>query len=110
MGEILGFDLEVCNMLDIEKPLKEAQDNVITYCSRDAELTAQVYDAVVTKKSLTWITKAGKARDFDFGRDVSRLTVARALEFPEPDTSWMSNPRKRSDYLDWLDKLEGGME
>lgn len=95
--------------VELWKGDKEQQDNVITYCSRDAELTAQVYNAVVAKNSLTWITKAGAAKVFDFGKDVGRLTVARALEFPEPDTSWMTSPRKRSDCLGWLGKLERGV-
>ena len=110
MGKGMGVGSKTEGMdgvraVELWKGGKEAQDNVIVYCSRDAELTAQVYNAVVTRKSLTWITKAGKSRDFDFGMDVSKLAVARALEFSEPDTSWMTSPRKRVDCLGWLDGL-----
>ncbi len=30
------------------------------------------------------------------------LTVTDALRLPEPDTSWMSSPLKRRDFMGWI--------
>lgn len=42
--------------------------------------------------------------DFTLPRTVKRLDdmrVEQALQWPEPDTSWMSNPPDRADFLAW---------
>ena len=80
----------------------DTQREIIDYCARDAQLTGQVARAVVEKKRIVWITKAGAARDMPLEK---LLTVEESLTLPLPDTSWMTAPRKREDYVGWLDAL-----
>ena len=47
-----------------------------------------------------WITRKGTKSNMPLPK--GWLTVSEALTLPEPDTSWMSNPLKRRDFIGWL--------
>lgn len=83
------------------------QELVLDYCRQDVQATADLYRAIVEKGYWSWVTKSGKlsvwhptvTRDED-GRRL--LTVAEALVLPLADTSWMTEPRTRESYLEWM--------
>jgi len=92
-------------LLDVAVGTREAQDLCLIYVAQDAKLTADVYRAVCEGKRLPWIARSGRPNAWYPTMSDSRLlTVNEALEIPEPDTSWMSRPRLRSDVMSWIGK------
>lgn len=94
--------------LGVEPGTRAAQNLCLEYVAQDAKLTADVYRAILTKMHLPWIARSGRSNTwhpmiFADAQDKRLLTVSESLDIPEPDTSWMSNPRKRSDMLAWID-------
>ena len=88
---------------------REDQDKVLAYCEQDVQATLNLYNAIVERGYMKWVSKAGKLnvwhptfeQDED-GTNRRMLTVAECLELPEPNTSWMSEPRLRSSYVEWM--------
>lgn len=74
------------------------QDSVLEYVAQDVRATANVYKAICEKGFLPWISRAGRQ---NYWRVKDLLTVKQALALPQPDTSWMTKPRKREDCLGW---------
>lgn len=82
---------------------REQQDKVLEYVVQDAKVTAMVYDTILLTRHLSWISRSERLNRWwalSGGRD-DILTVREALKLPEPDTSWMSNPWKRSKFSGW---------
>ena len=52
------------------------------------------------RRRFQWITRKGTKSTLALAR--GWLTVREALNLPEPDTSWMSQPLKRRDLMSWL--------
>jgi hypothetical protein len=77
---------------------------VLDYVSWDVKNTlhlAQVIDGDAFNE-LRWTSRAGRPQGWRRG---SRwLAVNEALELPEPDTSWMSNPMARSKFYEWTER------
>jgi hypothetical protein len=71
------------------------------YLAGDVEMLAGIYLAARRDRGLSWITQKGQRRRWSAPE---LLTVEQALELPEPDTSWMSNPRRRADLLGWMQR------
>jgi len=91
----------------------EEQERVLDYVAQDARATGELYEAVLKKRGLSWITKKGARRTWlpsKWGRTAkgySRLlTVAEAMALPEPDMSWAGSgwtPWKREKFTAWLE-------
>lgn len=73
---------------------------VLEYVQQDARSTLEVALAIEQRRGLTWIAKSGRRNSLPIQR---LLTVAEALQLPEPDTSWMSDPMPRSKFTGWLE-------
>ena len=73
---------------------------VIEYVTRDVTNTLQLAAACEKRRSLSWITQKGKTRDMPL--TTGWLTVNEALRLPEPDTSWMDAPVRRSEFIGWF--------
>lgn len=73
---------------------------VIAYCAQDAKVTLEVAEKTERLGYLTWISRSGRqnALMLPFGW----ATAAECLRLPEPDTSWMTSPMKRSDFVSWM--------
>lgn len=71
---------------------------VIDYCVRDTRLTLQVAQAVIDRGVAEWTSKSGKPQSVKIDR---WLTPAQAVQLPEPDNSWMTNPWTRSKFVGW---------
>jgi len=83
----------------------EAQEIVLKYVQQDAVTTLEVIEKVMRHRALSWESRSGRRCRWHLpigGGIWSMRTVAECLALPEPDTSWMSEPRSRSDYAGWL--------
>ena len=81
---------------------REQQDLVLEYVGQDAIATANVWAKALQAKSLPWTSQSGRRQRFRF-YEVNGMTVAESLLTQEPNTSWMSNPRSRSEITAWLE-------
>jgi uncharacterized protein YprB with RNaseH-like and TPR domain len=87
---------------------REAQDKVLEYVAQDVRATLELYEAILDRGVLYWVTKSGSlgtwVPQFRENPDGSprMLTVEECLELPEPDVSWMKEPWPRSKFAGWL--------
>lgn len=72
---------------------------VLEYVQQDVRSTLEVALAVEKRCGLSWISKSGRANHLAIPK---WLTVAEALQLPEPNTSWMSDPMPRSRFTEWM--------
>ncbi|NIO06801.1 MAG: hypothetical protein GTO40_01985, partial [Deltaproteobacteria bacterium] len=73
---------------------------VIDYVAQDVRIALQVAELCEQRGSFTWMTRRGTTGLMPLGK--GWLTVSQALELPEPDTTWMSDPLPRSNFTEWL--------
>ena len=95
---------EQISALSVEPGTRKAQDLCLEYVGQDAKLTADVYKALLDQRYVYWTTQRGTQSRYPWTpetKDGRLLTVNESLLIPEPDTSWMSNPRTRADLLKW---------
>lgn len=103
--KIVGMDgLEAAKMWTLSK---EAQERVLMYCKHDAVLTLKLYQMILEKRHMTWVSKRSGNLCFwwpwknTLGEKL--LTVKQSLELPKPDTSWMDEPWEREKFVGWLE-------
>ena len=77
---------------------------VLEYVMQDAKITAELAKTCERQQKLKWISKTGREQVLPLRR--GWFTVDEALEQPEPDTSWMSEPIPRERFTEWLDQAE----
>jgi len=73
---------------------------VLDYVAQDVRTTLSLARAVERQGALSWTSDRG-ARQMLPLRD-GWLKVEEALTLPEPDTSWMSKPRRRDQFSSWM--------
>ena len=73
---------------------------VLEYVAQDVQTTLLLAQAVEERHQLRWISRSGKQQIMPVHAGL--LTVRQALDLPEPDNSWMSNPWPRSKFTEWL--------
>ena len=71
---------------------------VLDYCAADAARTLQLAVAAQGER-LRWTSGKGTPQSLSLAG--GWLTVEQCLQLPEPDTSWMDQPLRRSDLLAW---------
>jgi hypothetical protein len=79
---------------------KGEHQKVLDYVAQDVRVALQVAQTAESKKSFSWKTQKGTTSSLPLRR--GWLSVRDALQLPEPDTSWMSNPIPRKSFSDWL--------
>lgn len=79
-----------------------AYQAVLDYVAQDARTTLAVAKAAIAHRGINWTSKRGLFQHVDL--PAGWLPVSRANELPLPDTGWMSQPMKRSEYLAWTRK------
>jgi hypothetical protein len=90
----------------------EAQDMVLEYFAQDVRATAAVWEALHGQGRLPWVSRSGRANEWEprsihpSGGDPRMLMVDEAWRLPYPDTSWMSNPRTRGSVLEWTGQVQ----
>jgi hypothetical protein len=76
------------------------QRDVLEYVHQDVVTTLGVALAVDKTRMLSWNSNRGLDQFLPFPD--GWLTVIEAQRLPEPDTSWMDNPWKRSKFTGWI--------
>ena len=72
---------------------------VCDYVMGDVRMTADVVDAVVRARRISWITMRGTPS----AAPISQLrTVEDCMRDPMPDQSWMSEPLREEKFTGWL--------
>lgn len=75
---------------------------VLDYCVQDARLTLRLAEECERARKFAWMTQRGAPKQMPLRG--GWLTVDEARMLPLPDTSWMSNPPSRAQFLHWLAK------
>jgi hypothetical protein len=99
----MGVPGKPAGMSGVKAPILWAQGRhqaVLDYVSQDVRIAMQIAEAAEKRRKFEWITRKGTKSALPLPR--GWLTVSEALVLPEPDTSWMSNPMKRQDFIGWL--------
>ena len=73
---------------------------VIEYCAQDAQATLEIAAAGAALPYLSWQSRSGRVQTLTM--PAGWLTVAQAMNVPEPDTSWMTSPIPRDRFTGWL--------
>ena len=76
-------------------------DLVTKYVAQDVIATLAVALKSEKQKSFAWTTRKGTISTMPLSK--GWLTVDAANRLPLPDTSWMTNPLSRGDYLSWME-------
>jgi hypothetical protein len=76
------------------------QQDVIHYVIQDVRTTLELALVCENQRRLRWITQRGKIGELPLHE--GWLSVRNAMNLPEPDTSWMTNPWSRKKFLGWL--------
>lgn len=74
--------------------------DVLDYVAQDVRITLQIAQTCDERHKFEWITRKGTKNSLPL--TAGWLTVQEALQIPEPDTSWMSDPLSRSEFTAWL--------
>ncbi len=82
---------------------REAQELVLRYVAQDVQATMDVYQAILSRKVLTWTTKRRTSAHWLPELPLpDTLHVSQALQASLPDQTWMSNPWPREKFSGWL--------
>jgi hypothetical protein len=73
---------------------------VLDYLAQDVRTTLDVARSCDDRGSLTWNSRAGNLQEVNL--PLGWLPVKEALNEPEPDTSWMTDPPTRNEFTAWL--------
>jgi hypothetical protein len=71
---------------------------VRTYLRGDVEQPLKLARHIETAGYIRWISNSGKLNSLK----TDMLTVKEALKLPLPDTSWMSAPKPREEFYNWI--------
>jgi len=74
-------------------------EEVLKYVGHDVEIAVSVAETASRQGRLSWITGSGAKRNFPLA---GWLTVQGAMNLPLPDTSWMTSPATREEFIHWL--------
>ncbi|HEY5160999.1 MAG TPA: ribonuclease H-like domain-containing protein [Gaiellaceae bacterium] len=90
-------------MTGYDAPVMWAQgryDDVLEYNLQDARLALTIALEAERRGELLWITRRGTTGHMPLRQ--GWRSVRQALQTPRPDTSWMSDPPAREDFIAWL--------
>ena len=73
---------------------------VLDYLRQDAHTVLALARAVEKRGSLCWVSRSGKPSSANIGK---WRIVSEAQKLPAPDTSWMSKPMSRRQFLAWTE-------
>lgn len=72
---------------------------VLAYLKQDVQATLDVARVALERGTLRWHSKAGRVWKIRLN---SLHTVTECLQWPRPDTSWMTDPPQRGDFTKWM--------
>lgn len=77
-------------------------DKVTEYVCQDVRTTLAIVQESEKRQSFAWTTRKGTISLMPLTRGWH--SVETAMKLPLPDTSWMTSPPSRSEFLAWLEK------
>ncbi len=101
----LGVPGKLAGVAGVDAPVLWAQgqhDKVIEYVAQDVRTTLAVALEAERRKAFAWTTRKGTVSTVPLKR--GWLSVEDALKLPLPDTSWMSSPPVRGEFLGWCSR------
>lgn len=72
---------------------------VLAYLREDIAQLLDLVETITINKSLRWLSRSGNLQKMPVHR---LLTVRECYKIPEPDVSWLRNPPRRSDFVNWM--------
>ena len=102
-GVIPEMAMEI-EKFNVDPGSMEAQEICLDYVKQDARATYDIYQGLFDVGSVYWKTRKGTMSRYPWTpkRVNDRLyTCAESLKTREPNTSWMDEPRSRSEYMGW---------
>jgi hypothetical protein len=75
-------------------------DTVLAYVAQDVATTMSVARAGEEHGRIRWTSQRGRTMHLPLPN--GWLTVREALRLPPPDTSWMTRPLPRADFVRWM--------
>jgi hypothetical protein len=99
----LGLSGKTAGMSGMEAPMMWAKgdyEKVLAYVAQDVRLALQIALECERRKAFSWITQKGTRKTESLPGGWK--TVREALKLPLPDTSWMSKPLVREDFIAWM--------
>ena len=75
-------------------------DAVLAYLKEDVSQLLKLAQSVVRRGRISWTSRSGNPQQIRFPK---LLTVTECFDIPEPDTSWMSDPPTREQFIDWIE-------
>ena len=79
---------------------KGEHQKVIDYAIQDVRMTLDVYRHAMKARRIQWLSAKGKLLNQAFPGGFH--PVSEVMNLPEPDTSWMDSPIRRSRFAGWL--------
>ncbi len=76
---------------------------VLSYLGQDVLQLKELVEALDVSRRIRWISGRGKEQVVPMK---NFITVKQCFDIPEPNASWMSNPPKRGDFIEWM--MPGG--
>ena len=76
---------------------------VLTYLRGDVQGLLELVEVVQRKKRMNWRSNRGNPQNIHVPK---LLTVKECFGIPEPDVSWMSDPPRRKQFVDWIPNWE----
>ena len=73
---------------------------VLAYLKEDVAQLLELAQSVERRGRISWTSRSGNPQQIRFSK---LLTVTECLGIPEPDTSWMSDPPTRDQFVDWIE-------
>jgi hypothetical protein len=99
----LGLPGKPAGMTGLKAPALWAEghfEEVLDYVAQDVRTAMQIARTCEKARRFQWVTRKGRTNSMPL--NFGWLTVREALQLPEPDTSWMSTPLSRGDFVGWL--------
>lgn len=72
---------------------------VLTYLTEDVLQLLKLADVIQESKLLKWKSKDGRLKSLTVPQ---LLKVQDCFKLPNPDTSWMQNPPRRAEFVEWM--------
>lgn len=73
---------------------------VLAYLKEDVLQLLKLAQSVDRRGRISWTSRSGNPQNIRFSK---LLTVTEGFGIPEPDTSWMSDPPSREQFIDWIE-------
>jgi hypothetical protein len=99
----LGLSGKTAGMSGMEAPMMWAKgeyDKVLAYVAQDVRLALQIARECERRKAFSWITQKGTRKTESLPGGWK--TVREAMKLPRPDTSWMTKPMVRENFIAWM--------